>query len=138
MQTRALPILWGRMKKVLILGSTGSIGTQALDVIARSANLQVVGLAAGTGWELAVEQAREHGVPTVALADPAAAEQARGAWSGRVLAGEEGVTELIASSGADLVLNGIVGAAGLGLDRGRPDRGDRRRPRQQGEPGAGR
>ncbi len=102
------------MKKVLILGSTGSIGTQALDVIGRSEALQVVGLAAGTGWGLAVEQAREHGVPTIALADPAAAEQARGSWSGRVLAGEEGVVELIATSGADLVLNGIVGAAGLG------------------------
>jgi 1-deoxy-D-xylulose-5-phosphate reductoisomerase len=101
------------MKKVLILGSTGSIGTQALEVIGASDDLQVVGLAAGRGWELALEQAGEHGVPTIALADEAAAEQARGAWSGRVLAGEEGVTELIATSGADLVLNGIVGAAGL-------------------------
>jgi 1-deoxy-D-xylulose-5-phosphate reductoisomerase len=43
------------MKKVLILGSTGSIGTQALEVIARSSELRVVGLAAGRGWELAVE-----------------------------------------------------------------------------------
>jgi 1-deoxy-D-xylulose-5-phosphate reductoisomerase len=102
------------MKKVVILGSTGSIGTQALDVIGRSDELQVVGLAAGCGWELTVEQAREYGVPAIALADPDAAERARDAWSGRVLAGEEGVTELIASSGADLVLNGIVGAAGLG------------------------
>jgi 1-deoxy-D-xylulose-5-phosphate reductoisomerase len=102
------------MKKVLILGSTGSIGTQALDVIGRSRDLQVVGLAAGGGWELTVEQAREHGVPAIALADPSAAERARETWSGRVLAGEEGVTELIATSGADLVLNGIVGAAGLG------------------------
>jgi 1-deoxy-D-xylulose-5-phosphate reductoisomerase len=102
------------MKKVLILGSTGSIGTQALEVIGRSSELQAVGLAAGRGWELTLEQAREHGVPTVALADESAAERARSAWSGRVLAGEEGVTELIASSGADLVLNGIVGAAGLG------------------------
>jgi 1-deoxy-D-xylulose-5-phosphate reductoisomerase len=101
------------MKKVLILGSTGSIGTQALEVIGRSDHLQVVGLAAGVGWELAVEQAREHGVPTIALADEAAAARAGESWSGRVLAGEEGVTELIATSGADLVLNGIVGAAGL-------------------------
>ena len=44
------------MKKVLILGSTGSIGTQALDVVGRSEELQVVGLAAGSGWELALEQ----------------------------------------------------------------------------------
>jgi 1-deoxy-D-xylulose-5-phosphate reductoisomerase len=102
------------MKKVLVLGSTGSIGTQALEVIGASEGLQAVGLAAGGGWELTVEQAREHGVPTIALADEAAAERARSEWSGRVLAGEEGVTELIATSGADLVLNGIVGAAGLG------------------------
>jgi 1-deoxy-D-xylulose-5-phosphate reductoisomerase len=101
------------MKKVLILGSTGSIGTQALDVVARSDELQVIGLAAGSGWELTVEQAREHGVPAIALADEAAAARAGEAWSGRVLSGEEGVRELISSSGADLVLNGVVGAAGL-------------------------
>jgi 1-deoxy-D-xylulose-5-phosphate reductoisomerase len=102
------------MKKVLILGSTGSIGTQALDVIGRSDGLQAVGLAAGSGWEAAVEQARQHGVPTVALADEAAAERAAAAWGGRVLAGEEGIRELVVASGADLVLNAIVGAAGLG------------------------
>jgi 1-deoxy-D-xylulose-5-phosphate reductoisomerase len=102
------------MKKVLILGSTGSIGTQALEVIGRSPELQVVGLAAETGWELTVEQAREHGVSTIALADENAAARAGEGWSGRVLAGDEGVVELIAGSGADLVLNGIVGAAGLG------------------------
>jgi 1-deoxy-D-xylulose-5-phosphate reductoisomerase len=101
------------MKKLVILGCTGSIGTQALEVVAASADLQVVGLAAGRGWELTVEQAREHGVPTIALADESAAAKAGESWSGRVLAGEDGVTELIANSGAELVLNGIVGAAGL-------------------------
>ena len=101
------------MRKVLILGSTGSIGTQALDVVGRSEELRVVGLAAGRGWEAVLEQAREHGVPVVALADEEAAERARSGWSGRVLSGEEGVRELIETSGADLVLNGIVGAAGL-------------------------
>jgi 1-deoxy-D-xylulose-5-phosphate reductoisomerase len=102
------------MKKVLVLGSTGSIGTQALEVIGRSDELQAVGLAAGGGWETAVEQAREHGVPAIALADEESAEKARGSWRGQVLSGEEGVRELIASSGPDLVLNSIVGAAGLG------------------------
>ncbi|HET9196933.1 MAG TPA: 1-deoxy-D-xylulose-5-phosphate reductoisomerase [Solirubrobacterales bacterium] len=101
------------MKKVLVLGSTGSIGTQALEVIGASEELQAVGLAAGSGWEKTVEQAREHGVPAIALADDDAAERARGAWSGRVLAGEEGVRELIAATEPDLVLNAIVGAAGL-------------------------
>jgi 1-deoxy-D-xylulose-5-phosphate reductoisomerase len=102
------------MKKVLVLGSTGSIGTQALEVIGRSQELQVVGLGAGSAWETVLEQAREHGVPVVALADGEAAERAQESWSGRVLSGEDGVRELIASSGAELVLNAIVGAAGLG------------------------
>ena len=102
------------MRKLVILGSTGSIGTQALQIVAASEELQVVGLAAGSDWEQAVEQARQHGVPTVALADPEAAERARSSWDGRVLAGEEGIRELTGSSEADLVLNGIVGAAGLG------------------------
>src|SRR5882757_9496572 len=102
------------MRKVLILGSTGSIGTQALEVIGASDELCAVGLAAGRGWETTVAQAREHGVGTIALADPDAAAQAAEAWDGRVLAGEEGVRELIAATEPDLVLNGIVGAAGLG------------------------
>ncbi len=102
------------MRKVLILGSTGSIGTQALEVIGGSDELQAVGLAAGRGWETTVAQAREHGVGMIALADPDAAARAAEAWDGRVLVGEEGVRELIAATEPDLVLNGIVGAAGLG------------------------
>ncbi len=102
------------MKKLVILGSSGSIGTQALEIVAASEELQVAGLAAGSSWEQLLEQARQHGVPTVALADAGAAERARSAWDGRVLVGEEGIRELIAGSGADLVLNGMVGAAGLG------------------------
>jgi 1-deoxy-D-xylulose-5-phosphate reductoisomerase len=101
------------MKKLVILGSTGSIGVQALEVVAASNELEVVGLSAGRKWEPLVEQGREHGVP-VALADAATAGLARAAWQGRVLAGEEGIRELVASSGADLVLNAIVGSAGLG------------------------
>jgi 1-deoxy-D-xylulose-5-phosphate reductoisomerase len=102
------------MKKLVILGSTGSIGAQALEIVAASDELQVVGLAAGTNWEQALAQARQHGVPTVALGSRDAAERARSAWDGRVSAGEDGIRELIADSGADLVLNGMVGAAGLG------------------------
>lgn len=102
------------MKKVVILGCTGSIGTQALEIVAASDELSVVGLAAGSSHEQAIEQAREHGVPAVALSDAEAAARAKDAWNGKVLAGEEGIRELVADSGADLVLNGIVGAAGLG------------------------
>jgi 1-deoxy-D-xylulose-5-phosphate reductoisomerase len=102
------------VKRVLILGSTGSIGTQALEVIGASDQLQVAGLSAGSSWEPLLEQARQHGVPAVALADADAAARAGEAWGGQVLAGEEGVRELVASSSPDLVLNAVVGAAGLG------------------------
>jgi 1-deoxy-D-xylulose-5-phosphate reductoisomerase len=101
------------MRNVLILGSTGSIGTQALEVVSASPELRVAGLAAGRGWETTVAQARKHGVEVIALADRDAAARAGEAWEGRVLAGEEGVRELITATEPDLVLNGIVGAAGL-------------------------
>ncbi|HEU4980542.1 MAG TPA: 1-deoxy-D-xylulose-5-phosphate reductoisomerase, partial [Solirubrobacterales bacterium] len=102
------------MKRVLILGSTGSIGTQALELIGADRGLQVAGLSAGSSWEELLDQARGHGAPTVALADPDAAERASVEWGGQVLGGEDGIRELIASSDPDLVLNAIVGAAGLG------------------------
>jgi 1-deoxy-D-xylulose-5-phosphate reductoisomerase len=101
------------MKKVLILGSTGSIGVQALEIVDSSGELEVVGLAAGTSWERVLAQASAHGVRSVAFADVDSARAARGAWDGQVLEGEDGIRELILASEADLVLNGIVGAAGL-------------------------
>ena len=102
------------MKRVLILGSTGSIGTQALEVISASEGLQLAGLSADSSWEPLLEQARQHGVPMVALSDPAAAANAQKAWNGRVMPGEEGLRALIDASEPDLVLNAVVGAAGLG------------------------
>src|SRR3954466_10927432 len=102
------------MRKLVILGATGSSGGQALEVVAASEELSVVGLAAGRHWERLTEQARDHGVPAIALADSEGAAAAQDAWKGRVLTGEEGIRELIANSGADLVLNGMVGSAGLG------------------------
>jgi 1-deoxy-D-xylulose-5-phosphate reductoisomerase len=102
-------------RRVLILGSTGSIGTQALDIVERSSELVAVGLSAERSWEMLVEQARAHGVERVALSDPAAAERAARAWpEGEVLAGAEGLVGLVVDSGAELVLNALVGAAGLG------------------------
>jgi 1-deoxy-D-xylulose-5-phosphate reductoisomerase len=108
-----LRILWP-VKKVVILGSTGSIGTQALEIVDASEELEVVALGAGSDWERTLAQATAHGVSTVALADASAAETAHAAWDGRVLSGEEGIREMVLGAGADLVLNGIVGAAGLG------------------------
>jgi 1-deoxy-D-xylulose-5-phosphate reductoisomerase len=101
--------------RVLILGATGSIGEQALDVIGRSQALEVAGLSAGRNWERLVAQARATGVSAVALSEPAAAESAAGQLkAGTVLSADAGVRELIAASEPDLVLNAIVGTAGLG------------------------
>ena len=101
-------------RRVLVLGSTGSIGEQALEVISASADLEVVGLAAGGRWERLCEQARETGARCVAVADPAAAERAEAALADvRTLTGEDGVRELVAATEPDLVLNAIVGTAGL-------------------------
>jgi 1-deoxy-D-xylulose-5-phosphate reductoisomerase len=103
------------MRKIVILGATGSIGRQALDVVRVSEDLRVVGLAAAGSWERLLAQAVEHGATRVALSDPEAAASAAEAWGGgEVLAGPTGVMQLVVESGADLVLNGLVGSAGLG------------------------
>src|SRR5262245_42407485 len=104
------------MKKVVILGATGSIGTQALDVVARSGGeLEPIALSAGRDHAGLIELARAHGVQRIALSDDDAAALAAEAWTeGEVLAGTEGIVRLIADSDADLVLNAIVGSAGLG------------------------
>jgi 1-deoxy-D-xylulose-5-phosphate reductoisomerase len=102
-------------RRLLILGSTGSIGTQALDIVERSADLELVGLSAERSWEALVAQARTHGVGRIAVADPVAAARAAESWTdGEVLTGAEGLVRLVIESGADLVLNGLVGSAGLG------------------------
>jgi len=101
-------------KRLLILGSTGSIGRQALDVCERSDELELVGLSAERSWEPLVQQAEAHGVERIALADPDAAARAAEAWTeGQVLAGAEGLVRLVVESGAELVLNSLVGSAGL-------------------------
>jgi 1-deoxy-D-xylulose-5-phosphate reductoisomerase len=103
------------MRKVVIVGSTGSIGVQALTVVESADELEVVGLAAQTSWPPLLEQAKRHRVRRIALADPDAAARAGEAWTGgEVLAGAEGLTRLIVESGADVVLNALVGSAGLG------------------------
>ncbi|WP_137725121.1 1-deoxy-D-xylulose-5-phosphate reductoisomerase [Prescottella subtropica] len=98
--------------RVLLLGSTGSIGTQALEVIAANPDkFTVVGLAAGGGnIDLLARQIRATGVTRVAVADPAAA--ARLDLPG-VLSGPDAVTDLVRSTAADVVLNALVGSLGL-------------------------
>ena len=102
-------------RRLLILGSTGSIGVQALDVVSRADDFEVVGLSAQGSWEQLVQQAVAHGVDRIALADPHAAARAAEVWTdGEVLVGPEGLVQLVLESGADLVLNALVGSAGLG------------------------
>ena len=102
-------------RRLAIVGSTGSIGVQALDVVSRSeGEIQVVALSASTAWKPLVQQAREHGVRRIALADSDAAARAAELWTdGEVLAGTEGIVRLVTESGCDMVLNGVVGSAGL-------------------------
>ncbi|KGI67765.1 1-deoxy-D-xylulose-5-phosphate reductoisomerase [Mycobacterium rufum] len=98
-------------RRVLILGSTGSIGTQALEVIAANPDeFEVVGLAAGGGnTDLLAAQRAQTGVTTIAVADPRAAE-----ILGDVpYAGPDAVTRLVTETEADVVLNALVGALGL-------------------------
>jgi 1-deoxy-D-xylulose-5-phosphate reductoisomerase len=101
-------------RRLLILGSTGSIGTQALEIVAHSDELELVGLSAQGSWEQLIAQAREFDVRRVALTDADAAARAREQWSGEVLQGAEGLVQLVVDSRADLVLNALVGSAGLG------------------------
>src|SRR4051795_13012253 len=102
-------------RRLLVLGSTGSIGTQALDVVSRADDLEIVGLSAARSWEPLIEQATRTGVRRIAIADRDAAARAAEAWTdGEVLVGAEGLVQLVVESGADLVLNALVGSAGLG------------------------
>jgi 1-deoxy-D-xylulose-5-phosphate reductoisomerase len=102
-------------QRLLILGSTGSIGVQALDILAHSQEFELVGLSAERSWESLVAQAKTHHVKRIALVDEHAAARAGEAWTdGEVLCGAEGLVRLVVESEADLVLNALVGSAGLG------------------------
>lgn len=101
---------------VTVLGSTGSIGAQTLEVIAAHPDrFRVTGLAAGSNADLLCAQARAFRPPAVALADCRAAARVRAALdaSVEVLDGEEGIAELAARP-TDVVMNGVVGSRGLG------------------------
>jgi len=107
------------MRTLVILGSTGSVGTQALDVVRRHPDrFKVVGLSAGTNQELLIGQIREFLPPYVAIADEAAAADLRERLAGikgvEMLVGPEAAETLARDAEADLVLNALVGSAGLG------------------------
>lgn len=104
------------MKKIIILGSTGSIGRNALRVVeALPGQLQVTGLAVASNFKPMLEQAAKFRVKNVAVSDPDAAEAcARQAPAGvRVFRGMDGLCELAAMTNCDLLLCAVVGMAGL-------------------------
>jgi 1-deoxy-D-xylulose-5-phosphate reductoisomerase len=107
------------MRSITILGSTGSIGTQALDVVRRHPErFKIVGLsAAGMNQELLVGQAREFLPPFIAIADENAAADVKvklGQLKGvELIVGPDAAEIIAAKTDADFVLNGLVGSAGL-------------------------
>ncbi len=109
----------GHTQRLIVLGSTGSIGTNTLRVVdhlnttgARS--IKVVGLAAGRNGKKLIEQARCFDVPAVAVSDPEAADAARDALPGtKVYAGENAALQLVRDADATDVSAAVVGSAGL-------------------------
>ncbi len=105
-------------RKLTLLGSTGTIGRLTLDLAARFPDrLEVIALAAGRNIELLVDQTIRFRPERVALGDAAAAATFRsridGAWKGEILAGSEGLVGATTGD-VDVVVNGLVGACGLG------------------------
>ena len=102
-------------KRVAILGSTGSIGRQTLEVIASQEHLAVCGLAAGNNWHLLAEQARQFMPEAVAVAAEAGAAPLRRELPAdiEVLSGPDAMTQLVRRARPDVLLSGVVGTAGL-------------------------
>ena len=115
------------MKRVIILGATGSIGAQALRVVAAGKDLTIVGLSCDRNVKLLLEQTTALGVDDLAIADEAAAATVPASLypAARIRTGAGGAARLVREVDADLVLNAIVGFAGLestlaALETGRP------------------
>ncbi len=115
------------MKRVIVLGATGSIGVQALRVVAASKDLTIVGLSCDRNVKLLLEQATALGVDDLAIADEGAASTIPASLypAARIRMGAGGAARLVREVDADLVLNAIVGFAGLestlaALEAGRP------------------
>lgn len=105
------------MKKIAILGSTGSIGTQTLDVVrAHSDELEVVALAAGSNKERLKEQIREFHPELVSLSDEKKAQELKEELAGEaveVVCGMDGLIEVAGIDSADVVVTAVVGMMGI-------------------------
>lgn len=102
-------------KRMMILGTTGSVGEQAVDV-ARANNVELTGISANSNVKRTEQIAREFGVKFCAMADERAAKDLRERLSDtdvEVLSGEDGICEMICREKNDVVLNSIIGEAGL-------------------------
>ncbi len=119
-------------KRIIVLGSTGSIGTNTLEVARNlSGELVLSALAAGSNWQALLEQAREFRPAAVGLGDEAAAAAFRSAYreapwqpEPRIYSGSSGLVSMVRETDADIVLGAISGAAGLpavlaGLESGK-------------------
>jgi 1-deoxy-D-xylulose-5-phosphate reductoisomerase len=104
------------MKNVVLLGSTGSIGTSTIKVAEDLPDqIRLLGLAAGKNAELLLKQTLRHRPEAICLGDPGKAQELQGALgvSTRVFSGAEGLLKMATLPGADIVLIAIVGTAGL-------------------------
>lgn len=105
------------MKSIVILGSTGSIGTNTLDIVERFPDaFRVVGLTAGNNDEMLADQVRRFRPQAVAMSNEAAAARLRQRCSGlptEILSGQDGLSKVASLSAAELVVSAIVGGAGL-------------------------
>jgi 1-deoxy-D-xylulose-5-phosphate reductoisomerase len=104
------------MRNVVLLGSTGSIGTSTIKVATDLPDrIRLLGLAAGNNLELLLDQTRLHRPEAISIADPARADELRGALGTgtEVFSGAEGLVKLATLPGADIVVIAIVGTAGL-------------------------
>ena len=102
-------------KNIAVLGSTGSVGEQALDV-ADKFSMKVSAISANKNFKRAEEQARKFGVSSVAMADESAAKELKvrlADMNVRIYSGEAGICEMIGDERRDTVLNSIIGEAGL-------------------------
>lgn len=105
-----------KMKKIAVLGSTGSIGTQTLDIVSKNRDLQVVGLAAGSNITLLEEQIRTFHPLLAAVGDEEKAKELRERVRDtgcRVAGGMEGLLELAAMEESEILVTAIVGMIGI-------------------------
>ena len=104
------------MKRIAILGSTGSIGTQTLDVISKKEDLEVTGLAAGSNITMLEQQIRQFHPKLAAVGDEKKAQELRERVADtdcKILGGMEGLMEMAAMEASDILVTAIVGMIGI-------------------------